>query len=273
VSGNYLDVIGARLVDGRRLTAADDRADAAPVIVVDRRMAERFWPGVSALGRRLSIPGPGTPVYTIVGVVAAMYDRTPDADRDVRYYAPRGLGGPTSGEFVLRVRGEPATLANAVRARIAGFDQDLPVTLSTPMRDMMHASLADQRYRARLLLCFAALALFFATAGIYGAMGRRVALRRQEIGVRMALGAGRAGVLARVLREGVGLALAGIVIGSAIALAGGRVVAAYLSGVSPTDPLTYATIAVILAGAAALAALAPSLRAARVDPMVSLRTD
>jgi predicted permease len=273
VSGNYLDVIGARPIEGRLLTAADDRADAAPVIVVSRRLADRFWPSESALGERVMIPGPGNPQYTIVGVVDDMHDRTLEADSDLRYYAPRAVAGPTSGSFVLRVRGDPTALTNAVRERIAAFDEDLPVTRITPMRDMMQATLAEQRYRARLLLCFAVLALFFATAGIYGAMNRRVALRRHEIGVRMALGARRTGVLARVLREGVGLASGGIVLGSAIALAGSRVVEAWLSGVSPTDPLTYATIAAILAGAAVLAALAPSLRAARVDPMVSLRSD
>jgi hypothetical protein len=115
VTGNYLDVVGARLVEGRLLTAADDRADAAPVIVVSRR-----WPSGSDRANQRPATGvgiPGTPTYSIVGVVADMRDRTLEADRDLRYYAPRGVAGPTGDRFVLRVGGEPAATAGSPASR------------------------------------------------------------------------------------------------------------------------------------------------------------
>jgi ABC-type antimicrobial peptide transport system permease subunit len=134
-------------------------------------------------------------------------------------------------------------------------------------------SLAQQRYRARLAAAFALLATAFTAFGIYGVISRNVARRRSEIGVRLALGARPAGVVARVLRQGVVLSLAGVLFGLALSLVATRVLAAYLYGMQPNDPATFFLVAIALIGTAAIACLAPSFRAARTDPMLALRSD
>lgn len=270
VSGNYLEVIGARLVEGRLLAPADDRRDAAPVMVISRRLARRVWPDGSAIGRTIAFRAGQ---FTVVGVIEDVRDWTLGADDRLRFYVPLKAAGQSGDQFVLRIAGDGGAVASAVRDRLAAFDADLSVTRIEPLDALIHASLAEQRYRARLLVCFAGLALFFVVSGIHGAMNRRVALRRHEIGVRLALGARQAGVLGSIVRESVALAGAGILIGTLVAVSGSGLIRGWLSGVTPTDPVTYAGIALLLAMTAALAALAPSLRAARTDPMTTLRGD
>jgi putative ABC transport system permease protein len=271
VSGNFLEMMGARLIEGRLLTPDDDRSGAQPVVVISQRMARQFWPGASAVGRELSF---WAGVFTIVGVIADMRDRTLEDDDLLRFYVARGaLSRASASRFVLRLDAAATAVAPRAQEAMAAFDPDLATGILLTMRERMSNSLAEHRYRARLLACFALLAALLATSGIYGVVARRVRMRTHEIGVRVALGAPRHAVLRDVMGEGIRLAGFGIGFGIAAALALSRVLSSYLHGVAPHDPLTLVSIAVLLAIAAAAASLLPSLRALRVDPILALRAE
>jgi hypothetical protein len=268
VSANFFDVMRMRVIEGRAFTPADDRTDAAPVVVVSERMAKRFWPGEPAVGKRL---GYWAGTLTVVGVVADPRDYALAGDNALRFYIPRLARGGTSGSFVLRTSGDPASLSAAVRERVWAIDPELPITSVRPMAERLADSLAEQRYRARLIGAFAALATLFALLGIYGVMSRSVAGRRREMGIRLALGARPPRVVGMIVRQGVKLALGGIVIGVAGAIAATRVLRTFLYGIEPTDITTFAAITIGLASMAVMACLAPSLRASRTDPMLVMR--
>jgi predicted permease len=268
VSGNYLEIIGARLVDGRLLQPADDQPNAAPVVVVSERLARRFWPD-GAVGKRLDFWGGS---YVVVGVIADMHDRSLRDDAYFRFYVPQQTVG-AGGSLVIEAVAEPTRLISAIRARLADVDSDLPVTSILPMSDRIADSLAEQRYRARLAATFALLAAAFTAFGIYGVTSRSVARRRPEIGVRLALGARPGSLVVRILRQGVGLSAIGVVLGLAASLAATQAIASYVYGTRANDPLTLTLVALGLVGTAALACLAPSLRAARTDPLQALRSE
>jgi predicted permease len=270
VSANYMDLVGMRLLEGRGFSAADDRADAAPVLMVTQNLARHYWPGASAVGRQIKFFR-GT--FTVIGVIADVRDRALDIAEEERMYIPAGQWSGIGGSYVLRASPgvDPASLAAAVREQIRGVDPDLPVTSILALRDRIESSLAEYRYRARLMSAFALLALLFAALGIYGVTRRAVASRTREIGIRMALGARRTGVVGMVIRQGAVLALLGGLLGVLAGVAAGRALATFVYGVGTADPVTLLAVALGLPLFGVLASLAPSLRAARVDPVVALR--
>lgn len=269
VSGNYLELIGVRAIEGRLLQPTDDRADAVPVAVVSERLARQFWSG-GAIGRKLDFWAGS---FTVVGVIEDIHDRTLQDDDGFRFYVAQNLVGGVGGSIVVRTAVEPSSLISEIRQRIAQFDADLPVTSVLPMSQRIADSLSEQRYRARLASVFALLAAAFAAFGIYGVTNRSVARRKGEIGIRLALGAKPASVVGRTLRHGVSLAFGGISAGLLVSLAATRAIAAYVYGTQPNDPLTLIVVAAVLVTTAAAACLAPSLRAARTDPLLALRSD
>jgi predicted permease len=271
VSANYMDILRMRIVEGRGFTPADDRPGAAKVTIVTENLARRYFAGRSAVGGRLRFWG-GT--HIVIGVVADVRDRSLAGDDDVRYYMPRGELGGQGGHFVLRVDGaDPAKLADAVRASILSVDPDVAITAIVPMPQRIRDSLVDQRFRAGLMMSFAVLALILAVLGTYGVVSRAVASRSREMGVRVALGAERSGVVALVLRQGMVLAAAGIALGLPASILLARALSGFLYGTRPADPLMLAGTALLVVTLAGLACIAPARRAARVDPASALRAD
>ncbi len=192
---------------------------------------------------------------------------------ELAFYTPSRQMGAQTGAFLVRTVGDPRAIVPALRDRIFGVHPDLPVISTIPMIERMGDSIGGQRYRARLIVVFAALAGLLAFMGIYGITIRSVARRTQEMGIRVALGAERLQVMRLVLHQGAGLAAAGAALGVLVSLFTGRLLESLLFGVSVSDPLTLLGIAVLVTGASVAASLPPSYRATRVDPMVALRTE
>ena len=175
--------------------------------------------------------------------------------------------------LVVRASTEPSSLVPAIREVVRGLDPDQPVTEAATMTEIVSQALGGPRFAARIFGAFAVVALFLAALGLYGLLAYAVSRRTREIGVRMAVGASPANVRRLVLREGLGLTAAGIVLGLAVAAAAARVLGTLLYEVRPSDPVTFAAVPFLLLGVAALACLLPARRAMRVDPVVALRTD
>jgi putative ABC transport system permease protein len=270
VSGNYLDVIGATLVAGRLLAPGDDRSDAPKVAVVSERLARRLWPDGSPLNRRVTFWGGE---FTVVGVVADTRLRMLEEQNDLPFFVPLGAVGESGTRIVARVSGDAHAVAADALLRLADFDADLAVAAPATMRERMRRMLADQRYRARLATCFAILSACFAALGLHGVIARRVRLRTQEIGVRMALGAGVHNVVSSVLVECMLLTAGGLVAGLLASALVTRALARWIVGVPLADPVALLGVAVVLGAVTVSAGLLPSLRAARLDPVQVLRRD
>jgi putative ABC transport system permease protein len=271
VTPNFFDVAGIRFVEGRAFTAADDVQDAPGTVVISHGLARALWPRESALGKRLTYWGDRE--TRVVGVVEDIRDEELSSSTTLAFYVPRRQAGQLGGTFLLRTDGDPVRVIPQVRERVRRVHDAIAIIAAQPMRELIAEQTAAQRYRARLIFVFAALAALFSMMGVYGVTARRVARRTREMGIRMALGAEARDVLAMVVRSAAGLALLGAILGIVGALAGTRLIASYLYGVAPTDPVTIFAVAALLLLAGTAAALGPALRAASVDPADALRSD
>jgi putative ABC transport system permease protein len=272
-SDDYFQTMGIRLVRGRFFDA-HDTGEAPGVAIIDEAMARKYWPGEDPLGKRITFEGGRqNPRWReVVGVVGHVRNEGLEGESRVQYYVPYAQRADSPNLFLaVRADGDPASLAPSVRGAIAGVDKDLPVYRVTTMERMVSDSLAQRRFSVFLLGVFAALALVLAVVGLYGVMSYAVAQRTHEFGLRMALGAQRRDILKMVVGQGLLLVGVGLAAGLLGALALTRVMSSLLYGVSATDPLTYAGIALLLAAVALLASYVPARRATRVDPMVALR--
>jgi putative ABC transport system permease protein len=273
VSPGYFKTMSIPLLDGRVFTEGD-KSDSPPVVIISETMARRFWPNEDPLGKRIKV-GRSTssrPWLTVIGVV-----------KDVRQYEliiepkPQMYVSYQQAEFfepralVIRANFDPLSLAGTVRQTVWEIDKDQPVSDISTMEEVIADSVARQRFSMWLLGIFAGLALVLAAVGIYGVMSYSVAQRTREIGIRMALGAQRSDVLKMTIGGGLRLVLMGAAIGLVAALVLTRVMSSLLFGVSPTDPLTFVSISIVLISVAVLASYVPALRATRVDPMFALR--
>ena len=247
-----------------------DRDQSKPVAIVNEALARQLWPGQVALNKRFSIVQQMA-LYEVVGVVATSVigavgeDPTPMIYRPVQQeYAPGIV-------LLVRTKGAPEPLLGAVREQVQTLDRNMPLRNTGTVQQGIEAGLWAPRMGAALLSIFGGLALVLAMIGVYGVMSYSVSQRTQEIGVRMALGAEAGDVLVLVLREGMGLALSGALLGLIVALALGRVVSTLLFGISGRDPLTLGAVTAVLTVVALLACYVPARRATRVDPLVALR--
>jgi putative ABC transport system permease protein len=272
--GDYFGTMKMRLVEGRAVGDAD-LPDGPEVIVINEGMARRFWPGESAVGKRFrrGSPEENRPWITVVGVVADVKEALDTVPGLQGYWPFAWQAWARDMALVIRTSGDPLALTAAVRAEIRAADRDVPIISTMTMQQLMSDSVAEPRFRTMFLLTFASVASLLALVGIYGVMAFAVAERKQEIGVRMALGAERAGVIRHVLGQGMRLTALGIGIGLVGAFIATRAIQAMLFGVGAMDPMTYGGVVVALALVAMLACWIPALRASRVDPLIALRGD
>ena len=263
----YFSTMKIPLIAGRVFTDADLPQNAEQVVVIDNKFAQRFWPKGDAIDKHVWFD-PARKLR-IVGVVGTVKQYGLDVDGRIVVYRP----SPNAGYQVARTSGDPATVARAMVKKMHELDPSLTVFDVRTMSDRMSGSMARQRFAMTMLGVFSAFAMLLAVVGIYGVMSHLVAQGAHDIGVRMALGAERSGILLMVLRRGTELTAAGVVAGLLGAAALTRVMASLLFGVSTTDMLTFSIVPIILIVTALLATYIPALRATRVDPTVALREE
>jgi len=280
VGPDYFRALRIPLIRGRVFTQRDDNS-APTVVIVDETLANSIFPGQDPLGKRLDI-GPLSQPAEIVGVVGHVKQWGLDGEAKVRVHYELYLAymqipdaflpqAAHSTSVVLRSGISPLALVGTIRDTIHALDSDQVVYNARTMDDTVADSLAARRFSVILLGIFAGIALLLATIGIYGVVSYLVDQRTHEIGIRVALGAQRRDILRIVFGQGGTMALLGIALGLAASLGLTRLIASMLFGVSATDPLTFASVVVILLGVALLACYVPARRAMRVDPMVALR--
>jgi predicted permease len=271
IGPEYLETARVRLIDGRMFDARD-RAGSTPVVIVNQTLAQQFWPAQSPLGRTLLAAGDRVEV---VGVVEnGKYRNVGEAPR-VAIFRPVAQTSPTTATVAIRTSGSPIEQAQAVRHALAQADPEVAVYDVRPMSEHLDNSNAFFPFRlgAFVTVLFGGMGLLLASIGLYGMVAYHVGQRTQEIGVRMALGAGPADIIRDVLTQGGRFALFGV--GAGIVLAAGlaQLLEGLLLGISPFDPITYASVAGLLAAICLIASFVPAHRATRVDPLIALRAE
>ena len=273
VSSDYFAVMRIPLVKGRYLTDAD-RTDSNPVVLINKELAEKIFPGEDPIGKHIkpgfSASGPAK-MREIVGVVGDVKHRSLGRPDDIEAYIPEEQMGLGYMSTVVRTSAPSANLIPAIREQLAAVDKDIPLFAVKSMDEYVSESVAQPRLDSTLLGIFAGLALVLAMVGIYGVMSFSVEQRTNEIGIRVTLGAQRADVLRLVLRQGMAIAVIGVALGIGGALATSGLLKSLLFGIQPSDPATLAGVAILLVGCVLAACCVPARRAMRVDPIVALR--
>jgi predicted permease len=273
ISPGYFSTIGTPLLRGRDFQETDT-SDSVPVAIVNATMEKKFWAREGALGKQV---GPGStryPLSTIVGVVPDVKHtslREETAPEMYVLYNQKPWPSMLNMRVALRTKADPTAMTESVRDAVHAIDPDLPLAKVATLTTLVDDSMAQPRFSVFLLGAFGVLALLLASIGMYGVISYSVLQRTQEIGIRMALGAQRRTVFGMVLGQGARLAGLGIAIGLVGALGVTRLMASFLYGVRPTDPVTFAGVSLLLLGIALLACYLPARRAMRVDPMVALK--
>jgi putative ABC transport system permease protein len=272
VSPDYFRVLGTPLLRGRFFNASDDQ-EAPRVTLIDETLQRRFFPNADPVGRRLKFGGRASnaPWMTIVGVVGNIKTDGFDQPDQPHLYLPIFQNPGYAMAVYLRTEADPTSLTQALRQQVQAVDPDLPVFGEQTLESLVSASLAQRRFAMQMVGLFGVLALLLAGIGIYGVMAYAVSQRTREIGIRLALGASTSAILRWVLGQGLRLTLLGVAVGLLGAFALTRLLRGMLFSVAPTDPATYAGLAVLLAAVALLACYIPARRATKVDPMLALR--
>jgi putative ABC transport system permease protein len=273
VTPDYFKAMGIPLKQGRFFDE-QDREGGAQVVIISESMARQLWPGQDPLGKRLTASfhsklGP----REVVGVVGDVKSTVVDTAAAATMYLPYKQATMPWMVFVVRTSSDPARFIPAVTKAIYSVDREQAVTDVRTMEQVLEESLSGRRFNMTLLITFAALALVLAAVGVYGVMNYTVTLRRRELGIRMALGASTADVLRLVLGQGLALTLIGVIAGVAAAYGLTRLMASLLYGVTATDLLTFVSVPAVLIAVGLLASYLPARRAARVDPMIALRSE
>jgi predicted permease len=274
VMPGYFEAVGATLIDGRLFSEADT-ARAQPVAIVDQRLAERTWPGQSAIGKRIladpSTSGDANTMVTVIGVIEHIRHRRPTEETNEQIYFPWTQAFRNPMAYVVRAGGDPSTLSAAVRDAVRSLDPQLPVAALRPMTSYVDNARAVRRFTALLAASFAAVALLLSCIGVYGVTSYAVALRRPEFGIRVALGARRTEVMRLVFREAVGLVAIGGVIGAIASVAAAHMMRTQLYGITPWDPVSYAVALPTIAAAALAACWIPARRATSINALDAIR--
>jgi putative ABC transport system permease protein len=269
VSPGYFDTVRTPLLRGRVFTEKDI-AGGLPVVVVNQTTAARYWPGQDPIGKHLANSRDKVQ-REIVGVVADVKFGGLNAANSEEMYLPMAQAPWPTMTLLVRSSANPEPLVTAVRAKIADSDPDLPVAGILSMDEVVSTSVAQPRIIMQFVGVFAGFALLLAAIGIYGVMAYSVTARKQEMGIRVALGARPADILRLVVGQGMRMTLIGVALGVVFSLGLTRLLASLLFGVQATDPLVFGAAALVLAAAAFVACYIPARRATRVDPIVVLR--
>jgi predicted permease len=272
VSPDYFSVLGAPLVEGRFFSDSDE-TESPRVALVDRATVKRFWPDESPIGKHIKFGRRDSKGgwVSVVGVVGDIKTDGFDVPEQPHIYLAilQNLGYAMA--VYVKTDGNPKMLTQALRQQVQAVDPDLPVFGEKTMEDVVAASLAERRFAMQLVTAFGVVALLLAGVGIYGVMAYSVNQRTREIGIRLALGANARDIMGWVLKQGMGLTLAGVAVGLVGAFALTRLLRGLLFGVAPTDAITYAALALLLAFVAFVACYIPARRSTKVDPMIALR--
>ena len=276
----YFETMGIPLIEGRTFDATD-RRDGQRVVLVNETLARRYWGSESPLGRAVLAGGGDTAI--VAGVVGDIRHNGITDEVKTRFYRPLAqIGGPgyegwegsmRSMTLAIGTEGDPNRLIEPVRAELRALDPSMPVSEVQTMDDVLSASVAQPRFAMVLLGAFAALALSLAVVGIYGVLAYAVSQRRQEIGIRMALGAERGTVVGMVIRQGMTMAVGGVLVGTACAWFVTDLMGGLLYGVAPQDPVTFAAVPALFVVVAFLACWLPAARATTVRPATALRVE
>ena len=263
----YFAAMETPLLRGRTFSD-DDVPGSPPVVIINQQLANLYWPNEDPIGKQMELWGE---TRTVVGVAGNTLD-TDQYPRPMTFLSafqdPRW-----NMSLVARTRGDPSSVAPGVRAAVLSLDPNLPVYGVTPMSEVMKQQRGGDTIMAKIMAVLAIVALVLAVVGVYGVMAYSISQRTREMGIRIALGAGRGNVRALVLRQGTMLAGVGIVIGVGIALLVTRSLATFLFGVSPFDPVVYSAVTLLLLLASVGATYLPARRATRVDPIQALRAE
>jgi predicted permease len=271
-SADYFRTMGTRILRGRGFTTAD-RADGPLVAVVSEGMAEAVWPGRDAIGQCIKIDRVSDPCRTVVGIVENIHQNSLTENQKLQYYLSIEQMRPYEANVFVRTRSAAGAHAETVRKQLQRLMPGASYVAVAPMREIIDPRQRSWQIGATMFLVFGLLALVLAAVGLYSVIAYSVAQRTQEIGVRIALGAGVGDVVRLVLGEGMRFAIVGIVIGGGVALWASKWLGPLLFSVSPRDPAVYGIVAVVLLAVAMLASAIPATRASRVDPNVALRSE
>jgi predicted permease len=269
VDTNFFRTLRIPVVGGRDFTDAD-RKDTHPVAIISEAMANQFWPGQNAVGKRFHFFGEPQ-LREVVGVVRNTVVNAIGEDPQPLAYLPLTQDFAPAATMQVRTSGSPESVIAAVRSQVQSLDTNLALTNLNTIEELIDQGLWAPRVGAGLLAVFGALALLLAIVGVYGVLSYSVSQQTREIGIRMAMGARTASVLSLVVRQGMRLALVGLALGLVIAFAGMRLLSSLLFGVSAHDPATFAGVSLILATAAILGCYVPARRAAKINPISALR--
>jgi predicted permease len=268
ITPNYFAALGIPVIEGRAFTDAD-MANSLPAIVISRSFARKYFPGQSALGKKIHTTGN----RVVVGVVGDVRQYCLETTPPMQFYLPLWQTGDRAANIVAHTDLPPDRLASEMRALVRNLDSAVAVADVRTGADLVAAATAERRFETYLLTAFAGIALFLSLVGLYALMTYSVEQRTAEIGVRMALGAQPRSVLRLILRQGSTLAFAGITLGFACAWLAASSIASLLFEVKPTDAPTFVAVALLFFAVALTACYFPARRATRVDPMISLRSE
>jgi predicted permease len=288
VQGDIFPALGIRLLRGRAFTDSDNKPDSRLVAIVNRKLADQYWPGQNPIGKRLrrGMPETSTPWMTVVGEVDDVKLGAADRTTVAQFYQPTNQlvasegvlasAGELNGYFgyiALRTSIPPEQMENALRAVVSNIDPQLPLIQMQTMDHAISESEAPRRFNTLLISSFAIVAVLLGVLGIYSVIAFSVASREQEMALRLALGCQRSGILHLILTSGAKLAAAGCVLGLLGAIAASQLLRSFLFGVSPFDPLVLTLSAAAMLLLALAASALPASRAAKADPMLALRRD
>ena len=269
IGPNYFATLGISTVKGRSFTEADGRG-APPVAIINETAVRRYWPGEDPLGQRVTIYGR---TMTVVGVVSDVRPLRPGTPTDAEIYWPQQQAPRYATYLLIRTKTDPSSAVQGIRSRLQQLDPDMQVSGFMTLEQRVSRELVGPRFNMLLLGIFAAVAVLLATVGIYGVIAYTVARRTREMGIRRALGAQSWDIVKAVVAQGMVPTMIGVGLGLIGAVGLTRVLDTLLFGVSPTDPVTFAAVAITLAAVAALACYIPARRATRVDAVVALREE